>query len=268
MIQKVISKSDIKLIRSLAIKKYRAKHGLFVAEGEKIISEMLRDEYNRTRYRIRSIFSTDDWEPPVQTQQTTFPQIVHISDKELKQCSLLSTPNKVLAIVEIPVTPLNIDESGQGITLVLDAIRDPGNLGTIIRTAHWFGVKNIICSDDSVDLYNPKTIQSTMGSFMAVKVHYLNLAEYLGLVKAKKSGTIYGSYLEGENIYTTKTDSNAVIVLGNESAGIDNQLDPSIDKKIYIPSFSIADKPDSLNVAAAAAIILFEFQRNSNSRES
>ncbi len=262
MIQKVISKPDIKLIRSLAFKKYRVKHGLFVAEGEKIISEMLRDGNSNTRYRIRQIFSTGDWEPAYQIQTTTFPEVVQITDKELKKCSLLSTPNKVLAIVEIPVTSLTIHESGQGITLVLDAIRNPGNLGTIIRIAHWFGVKNIVCSDDSVDLYNPKTIQSTMGSFLTVKVHYVNLTEYLGRVREKKNGIIYGSYVEGENIYTTETDSSAVIVLGNESTGIDKQLDQFIDKKIHIPSFSDEDKPDSLNVAAAAAIIVSEFLRN------
>ena len=261
----MVSKSDIKLIRSLAIKKYRAKHELFVAEGEKIISDILRDEYSRNRYRIRSIFSTDDWEPPDQMQQTALSGINRISDKELKQCSFLSTPNKVLAIVEIPVTPLIIEETSKGITLVLEAVRDPGNLGTIIRMAHWFGVENIICSEDSVDLYNPKTIQSTMGSFVAVNVHYLNLVEFLGKVKNDNSSTTYGSYLEGENIYTLAPDSNAIIVLGNESAGIDNQLEQFIDKKICIPSFSIADKPDSLNVANAAAILLSEFLRNSDS---
>jgi len=263
----VISKSDIKLIRSLAIKKYRAKLGLFVAEGEKIISDMLRDEFNCHRYRVRSIFSTTDWEPPVQMKQT-LPQIKQVSDKELKQCSLLNTPNKVLAIVEIPSTSFNINETGPGITLVLDAIRDPGNLGTIIRLAHWFGVNNIICSEDSVDLYNPKTIQSTMGSFMAVKVWHLNLVEFLGSVKDQNSCTIYGSYLEGENIYTTKPDSDAIIVLGNESTGINKLLEKSVDKKISIPSFSTTGQPDSLNVATATAILLSEFCRNSDSRES
>jgi len=226
---------------------------------------MLRDEYYRDRYSIRSVFCTDDWEPPVQMKQS-LPEIKKVTDKELNQCSLLITPNKVLAIVEIPSQAFEIDQTMQGITLVLDAIRDPGNFGTIIRLAHWFGVKNIICSTDSVDLYNPKTIQSTMGSFMAVKVWYQDLAEFLGLAKAQDSCTVYGSYLEGENIYTLKPGSDAIIVMGNESAGIDKQLEKSVDKKICIPSFSTSDQPDSLNVASATAILLSEFRRNSDSR--
>jgi TrmH family RNA methyltransferase len=258
----VISKSDIKLIRSLAIRKYRLRHGLFVVEGEKIVSDMFRDELNSKRYRLRSVYATGDWKPPEEVRNVPSLKMVQVSDKELKLCSLMSTPNKVLAIVEIPAMPLGIKETRLGITLVLDAIRDPGNLGTIIRMAHWFGIKNVICSDDSVDLYNPKTIQATMGSFLAVKVYHLDLPEFLGQAKTQQNRTIYGSYLEGESIYALKPEQNAMIVLGNESAGIDKKLEPFIDRKIYIPSFSAKYKPDSLNVASATAIILSELLRN------
>ena len=258
----MISKTDIKLIRSLAVKKYRTRHGLFVAEGEKIVSDMLRDVAFDKYWKIRSVYHTGDWIPPGKTTGRPELPIHRISDKELKQCSLLSTPNKVLAVVEIPDTTFSMDEIEQEITLVLDAVRDPGNLGTIIRMAHWFGVNSIICSEDSVDLFNPKTIQSTMGSFLAVKVHYLNLADFLSRVKKNNRETVYGSYPDGENVYKLKPSPGTIIVMGNESTGIENRLDQFIDKKISIPSFSKARRPDSLNVAIAAGIILSEFRRD------
>ena len=263
----MISKADIKLIRSLAKKKYRLKHGLFVAEGEKIVSDLIRDESGKGRYRLRSVYATPDWEMPREAQKDHSFSFKQITGKELKQCSLLTTPNKVMATVEMPVTKTVVQITEPGIILVLDAVRDPGNMGTIIRLAHWFGVSGIICSTDSVDLYNPKTIQATMGSFSAVEVFYADLQEFLTQIRKQRECTIYGSYLEGDNIYSIRPDTNAIIVLGNESSGIDNRLDALIDRKIHIPSFAAGSKPDSLNVASAAAILLSEFRRNSDSSD-
>ena len=260
----MISKNDIKLIRSLAIKKFRGKLGLFVVEGEKIVAEMLRDGSGQRAWNIRSVYYTEEWELPDTTDIRTSPMIQKISVTELKQCSFLSTPNKVLAVVEIPETVLDPSKLAGKLTLVLDAVRDPGNLGTIIRIAHWFGVKNIICSGDTVDLYNPKTIQATMGSFLAVQVHYMNLHDFLGRIKGETGIPVYGCYMEGERVFSLEPEQEACIVLGNESTGIDSSLEPLIHKKITIPSFSGSGNPDSLNVAVSAGIILSAFRRNSD----
>lgn len=230
------------MISSLGQKKFRDKAGLFVAEGPKIISEL-----REAGLKLHALFSVIDSEDASEN-------VYSITETELQKISALKSPNTSLAIFEIQ-KPNKINS--EGLILVLDAIRDPGNLGTIIRLCDWFGVTQLLCSQDTTDCYNPKVIQATMGSIARVSVHYLNLSEYL----EKNTLPVYGAVLNGSNIYTSVMPKNAIVVMGNEANGISEAITARLDHKITIPQFGKTQKTESLNVATATAIVLSEFCR-------
>jgi TrmH family RNA methyltransferase len=238
----LVSKSQIKLITSLHKKKFRNKEGLFIAEGPKVISELID-----AGLEIHSHFSTLIPENPYKI-------FFHITEGELKKISTLKTANTAVAIFKIPEQNAS---SSEGLILVMDAIQDPGNLGTIIRLSDWFGVAQLVCSLDTVDCYNSKVVQATMGSIARVNIKYCDLSEYL----INASLPIYGGVLNGENIYTSETPKKAILVLGNEGNGISDQIMALISNKITIPQFGASQKTESLNVATATAILLSEFNR-------
>lgn len=236
----MLTKNAIKLITSLSSKKFRQKYNLFVVEGVKNVKEVLKSPI-----KVRDLYTTN---PNFDTSATQ--NIFYISENELKKISFLTNPNEVLAVCEIPAHQPKINENG--IKIVLDTINDPGNLGTIIRLADWFGIKQIICSKETVDLYNPKVIMSTMGSFSRVEVIYTDLAE----VFASYPHSILGTFMEGESIYQYNFPENAMIVMGNEANGISPELQQYISQKISIPAFG--KSTESLNVAMATSIVVGE----------
>ena len=240
----MVSKSQIKLITSLGQKKYRQKNGLFVAEGIKVIKELLNSDFQLEKlFASEAIFDVSE------------DQFIFAEERELKKISFLKTPQTALALFKIPQQKLEVLDD---LTLVLDGVRDPGNLGTIIRLCDWFGVKNLVCSKDTVDCFNPKVIQSTMGSITRVNVVYKNLAEFL----QSQDLVSYGTFMEGENVYQKKLQQKAVLVMGNEANGISPEIEQLISEKISIPQFGQSQETESLNVATATAIFLSEFRRN------
>lgn len=249
----MLSKTKIKFIRSLQIKKYRQAQEMFVVEGTKIVNELLHSHFD-----IHSIYAVKKGMQKV--LDSGYPVsgtgLFEVSDSELKQISALATPNEVLCIARIPEQgAIDAKEIKNGLSLALDNIRDPGNLGMIIRIADWFGIKNVLCSEQCVDVYNPKVVQATMGSLTRVKVHELDLT---GFLSSAEGLPVYGALLDGEDIHQIKLEKTGIIMLGNESVGISDALMPFITRKIMIPSFGGAE---SLNVAAATAIICAEFKR-------
>ncbi|KPK86322.1 MAG: hypothetical protein AMS27_05315 [Bacteroides sp. SM23_62_1] len=258
----MLSKAQIKLIRSLKHKKFRDKHNLFVVEGEKVAGELLLDAGNENSiYAVHSLYASSGWiRQNREILSGKFP-VFEITMEDLEQISFLSTPRNVMMLIKIREMIFNPGFLQGKLTLVIDTVQDPGNLGTIIRIAHWYGIPNIICSMTSADLYNPKTIQATMGSFLSVRVFYTDLYGFLKDCYSTTSIPIYGTFLSGSNIYTCELASEGLIVLGNESKGISEELIPFIHTWLSIPAFPVQDKPDSLNVAQAAAIVCSEFRR-------
>ena len=241
----MVTKNQIKLIHSLSTKKQRIKNQLVVAEGFKVIEEFLK-----ASYELSDLFTTTPNLYTNYTKKTTL-----ISEADLKKISFLTTPNTSLAIFKIPNKS---PQKTSGLTLGLDAINDPGNLGTIIRLCDWFDIKTIICSSDTTDVYNPKVIQSTMGSLARVSVGYTDLTQFLNNYKKP----VFGTFMNGDNIYSTPLPSEGIIIMGNEANGISNEIEKLITHKITIPQFGKAET-ESLNVATATAIILSEFKRTS-----
>jgi TrmH family RNA methyltransferase len=251
-----ISKARLKELALLKQKKSRGEQVVFVAEGEKIVGEVLGSDL-----KVKTILGTKEWllANKKKLQLSNF-EVFEVYDEELARVSNLKTPNKVLVVAEIPEQKFNVHELKNKLTLVLDDIQDPGNLGTIIRLADWFGIENIICSENTVDVYNPKVIQSTMGAFLRVKLKYINLNVFFKEID--NSIPIYGAFLEGKDIYKEQLTSSGIIVMGNESKGISTEIGQFISNKITIPSFSKNDaKTESLNVSVATAIICSEFRR-------
>ncbi len=240
----MVSKSQIKLITSLEQKKHRTKSGLFLVEGKKGINEILN-----SHFQLHSLFTTGA-EYPAAKDKTYI-----ISPAELKKISLLKTPQDAIAIFQIPKQD---DLHLEGLTLALDGIRDPGNLGTIIRLCDWFGIENLICSGDTVDCYNPKVVQATMGSITRVKIFYEALETFLADLD---NMPILGTFLEGDSVYSTKFPDNGILILGNEANGISGNIEKLVVQKLYIPQFGTSSKTESLNVATATAIFLSEFRR-------
>ncbi|WP_346881079.1 RNA methyltransferase [uncultured Algibacter sp.] len=238
----MLSKSQIKLITCLKQKKYRQQHGLFVVEGIKNIKELLDSHVS-----LSALYTTESFNIDAKME-------VLISEIDLKRISFLKTPNKALAVFKIP-KPIPIEN--KGLIIALDAIRDPGNLGTIIRLCDWFGVKQLVCSKETVDCYNPKVIQATMGSITRVNINYVDLEAFL---KAA-SLPIYGAFMEGEIVYTKPLPENGILVMGNEANGISKTIETVINQKISIPRFGEVQAAESLNVATATAILLNEFRR-------
>ena len=240
----MVSKSQIKLITSLQQKKYRTAHKMFFAEGSKVIHELLRSNFELQHlYTAENIF--EEVTPGKKTQ---------ISESDLKKISALATPNNCLAVFAIPEPKPLVQE---GLILALDDIRDPGNLGTIMRMCDWFGIEQLVCSKETVDIYNPKVIQATMGSISRVQVHYLDLNTLLSQTRLP----VYGTFMTGENIYKKTLEKEGFIVLGNEANGISAAIEKIVKNRITIPRFGTLKQTESLNVASAAAIVLSEFCR-------
>ena len=238
-----ISKNQLKLITSLSQKKYRQKHKLFVAEGVKVVNELLNSSFE-----LDQLFATEDFD-----KQNKNCQI--ISNEELRKISSLKTPNKVLGIFKIPAEK---EISNKGLILVLDDINDPGNLGTIIRLCDWFGITTLVCSNETVDCYNQKVVQSSMGSLTRLAIKYLNLKEYLSNTELPT----FIADMDGENVYKKELPKEAVLIMGNEANGVSDEIKSLIKHKISIPRFGNLQETDSLNVATATAILLSEFRRN------
>ena len=241
----MVSKNQTKIILSLKQKKYRIQHQLFVAEGIKVIDELLT-----SNIILEKLFCTEDYYSSIINFN---PQI--ITEKELSKISSLSTPNKVLGLFKIPDTHKIKEE---GLILVLDNINDPGNLGTIIRLSDWYGVSHLVCSKNTVDCYNSKVIQATMGSLARVSITYIDLEEFLKEAKLP----IYGAVMDGESVYSSHLKQDAILIMGNEANGISKTIDSLINNKITIPRFSETTATESLNVATATAILLNEFRRS------
>lgn len=254
----MLSKNAQKFINSLKIKKFRQIHNLFLVEGEKSVDELLVSNLT-----TRAIYCTQSWfEERVGSMPAYMPECNIISEEELLRISDLSTPNKVIAIAVMPSFKQEELMHEDDLILALDGIRDPGNMGTIIRTADWFGIRNIICSEDSVDVYNPKVIQATMGSYARVRVSYLDLNDFiLGHQPVK----VYGALLDGISITEKKFSENGIIIIGNESKGISPQLKPLITDPIFIPhlfkSSETGYHAESLNASVANAIICYEIRK-------
>ncbi len=249
----MLSKNVIKKITSLHNKKFRKELGLFIAEGDKLVTDLLT-----VQMEVESIFYTDSWQLPSQNLQV---ELNEVSEPEMKKISALTTPSSVLAVVKIPIRLLeNLDLKSE-LIIALDDIQDPGNLGTIIRLADWFGIRNIVCSIGTVDVYSPKVVQATMGAIARVNVHYAELQDFLGKIDCNKV-PVYGTFMDGENLYKTEIQPNGVIVMGNEGKGISQEVEKLVTKRVAIPSYpGNTETSESLNVAMATAIICAEFRR-------
>jgi len=244
----LISKKEIHQIRLLERASERRERACFVAEGPKTIADIAR------KLTPIKIYATDKW---MEQNQQTYPstELQRISDVELQRISFLKTPQQCLAIFPLPNQKPCISDP---ITIALDSVQDPGNLGTIIRLAHWFGIKSVVCSDNTADPYAPKTIQATMGSIAAVDVCRTNLCDFLD--RLPKDVTVCGTFLDGEDIHHTTLPEKAVIVMGNEGNGISPEIAQRVSKRLFIPPADKTDCPDSLNVAIATAVTLAAFQ--------
>ncbi|MCB9426020.1 MAG: RNA methyltransferase [Flavobacteriales bacterium] len=240
----MVTKNQIKLINSLQQKKNRQNHNLFIAEGFKVISEFLKSDYE-----LEQLFTT---QPDLYANFDVTTQL--INEQELAKISQLKTPNTSVALFRIKEEKTTHLE---GAILALDTINDPGNMGTIIRLCDWFGIENIVCSEDTTDIYNPKVVQSTMGSLARVNVVYTDLKALLDTSEKP----IYGTFMEGENIYKTQLNPDGIIVMGNEANGISAEIEQLITDRITIPRFGNSET-ESLNVATATAICLSELRRN------
>ena len=248
----MLTKNQIKWVHSLELKKNRKKEGLFVAEGPKVVGDL-----QRAGYRAHTIFST-----------TERPNAQLVTDDELRKLSFLQHPQEVLAVFEINLSPKLGDDKGlnngfsssdlNGLSLALDGVQDPGNLGTIIRIADWFGIQTIYCSEDTADCYNPKVVQATMGSLAHVHIIYTDLE---ALIKSAHC-PIYGTLLDGQNIYEQQLSPEGIIVIGNEGNGISPAIRQLVTHKLLIPNYNTSgETAESLNVAIATAITCAEFRR-------
>ena len=217
----MLSKNQIKSIASLHTSKQRRKESKFIAEGVKIVEELLNSDF-----KIAAVFALSDW---IDDNEGRTEHMFQVSEKELQRISMLKTPNKVLAVVDYPeINALNF-ENGD-LILALDTIQDPGNLGTIIRIADWFGINKIVCSKDTADVFNPKVIQATMGAFSRVQLFYTSLTDWISKLPADTP--VYGTLLSGENMYETKLSDSGVIVMGNEGKGISAEVEKLLSKGI------------------------------------
>jgi TrmH family RNA methyltransferase len=240
----MITKAEIQSIKSLADKRGRVEQGAFIAEGEKLVAELCASDLV-----VRKVYAT----------KPIFASAEVITERDMERISQLKSSNSTLAVVEIPHYKLSAADPKKNLVLALDRVQNPGNLGTIIRLADWFGISDIVCSEDSADCFNPKVVQATMGAILRVRVHYTNLAKWLD---SHKGATIYGTFLEGENIYSAQLDKSGVIVMGNEGQGISAEVAATVSHKLLIPPYP-ADRcgSESLNVAVATAVICSEFRR-------
>jgi len=257
----MLSRNQVKHVQSLKQKKFREIHQQFIVEGSKLVMEFVNSQY-----QVLAIYAVNDWllqhEPYLNPIKVP---IIEVSFEEMERITALSSPSPVMAITDIP--PSHVLPSGKvnDLILALDDIKDPGNFGTIIRVADWFGVELIICSENSVDLYNPKVIQATMGSVTRVNVVYCNLPQYLDSLD--RDTKVYGTFPEGDSIYCAELRQQGIIIIGSESFGISPEVISKVTDKISIPPFGetdIKDHAESLNASIATAIICSEFRRRNS----
>lgn len=249
----MLSKNDIKNIKSLEHKKFRTEKGLFIAEGHKTVLELTG------KFSCTLLAATQDWLDC--HRNIPAERIESVTTDELKRASLLQSPQDVLAVFRIPKSEIKMSDTAQNnLVLALDDVQDPGNLGTIIRLADWFGIKDVFCSKGTADIYNPKAVQATMGALARVRVHYTDLKQ--SIKELPESVPVYGTFLDGEIIYDTKLSANGVIIMGNEGNGITPEIKQSVTHKLYIPNWPKGvPTSESLNVAIATAVVCSEFRR-------
>jgi len=243
----MISRNEIKYIKDLSRKTIRFSEGKFVVEGEKLVDELLK-----SNFAIAALYATEGWVNSLATD------VMIVTEKELSRISHLKTPNKVLAVVQMPEF-WDLDETDTGLTLFLDRINDPGNLGTIIRMADWFGVKHIVCTKQSVDVFNNKVIQSSMGSIFRIPVEYVEGAEFIEEYKEQyPNHPIIGAAMQGDELGSFSFPKDGLLIMGSESHGIQDDIDAFVTKHITIPKFGNAE---SLNVGVATGVLLWEWKR-------
>lgn len=246
-----LSKNKIKFIHSLELKKIRKEERVFLAEGPKLVGDLLG------HFPCRFLAATPSWfqeHPGIDASE-----LVEVSQEDLSRASLLKTPQQVLAIFEQPQYTLDPEAVRSSLCLALDDVQDPGNLGTIIRLADWFGIEHIFCSAGTADVYNPKTVQATMGALARVKVHYCSLPQ---LIESLADIPVYGTFLSGNIIYAESLSAHGLIVMGNEGKGVSPEVEKLINKKLYIPNYpQERETSESLNVAIATAVVCSEFRR-------
>ena len=243
-----MTKAEIQLVRSLADKRGRTEHGLFLAEGGKLITELRTSHLHvRKIYALEGLFEGEEVEV--------------VSPRDMERLSQLKTPSNSVALVEIPHERLHPEVLRKHLVLALDEVQNPGNLGTIIRLADWFGIGDILCSEGTADCFNPKVVQATMGAILRVRVHYTDLAKTLA--RAVGDGIpVYGTFLEGENIYESRLSPTGIVVMGNEGRGVTPTVAQCISRKLFIPPWPVDRRgSESLNVAMATGIVCAEFRR-------
>ena len=247
----MISKNQIKYIRQLEQKKFRKREKCFVAEGPKVVGDLMQ------QYQPKAIFATDEWTKEVESFD--YSKLTTVSPDELRRISFLQTPQQVLALFPIPEQTSYLSPLTSHLTLALDSVQDPGNLGTIIRIADWFGIDTIYCSEDTADAYNPKVVQATMGSLAHVHTIYTDLLQLFD--KLPKDFPVYGTLLDGNDIYQQPLSEHGIIVMGNEGNGISEAVRQRVTHRLLIPNFHQGPSAESLNVAIATAITCSEFRR-------
>ena len=254
----MLSKNKQKLITSLGKKKYRDQEQLFVAEGHKMISDLVN-----TNLKCRILVANDEWfKDNDKLIEST--EVIVASDNELKKISALKSTPPVIAVFEQPQVSLNLEQLNSKLSLFLDDVQDPGNLGTIIRMADWFGIENIICTKGCADVYNPKTVQSTMGAIARINIHYIDSESFFNSIESFNL-PVYGTFLNGRNIYESELENTGIIVMGNEGNGISPFVEKQVTSKLYIPTYPLHKQTsESLNVAVATAIVCGEFRRRNN----
>ena len=248
----MLSKNKTKYIRSLELKKNRKADDVFIAEGHKVVNELLGV------FPCPLLVATPKWLNANKDTRAT--EIIEVNDEELSRASLQKAPQDVLAVFKQPHHTFSSDIINNSLCLALDNVQDPGNLGTIVRIADWFGIKDIFCSEETADIFNPKTVQATMGAIARVRIHYCNL---LRLIKELDENTpVFGTFLDGENLYKQELSTHGLIVMGNEGNGISKDISAMINRRLLIPNYPQGhNTSESLNVAVATAIICAEFRR-------
>ncbi len=247
----MVSKNLVKYIHSLELKKNRIKDGVFVAETPKIVNDLM------DVMTVNQLIATEEWfnsKGILPRRQDTV-----VTDKELRKVSFLQHPQQVIGLFDIPHHVLDLTVFSKELCLALDSVRDPGNLGTIIRIADWFGISTLLCSEDTADAFNPKVVQATMGSIAHVNIFYTDLNELLANIP--DNVPVYGTSLNGQNIYGQQLSPSGIIIMGNEGNGISPQIMSKVTKQLFIPSYNENCKADSLNVAIATALTCAEFRK-------
>jgi TrmH family RNA methyltransferase len=251
----MLSKNKIKYIKGLSNKKTRQEENTFVAEGPKTVSDLM------TGMKARTLIATHEWLDMHCSLNAV--DIIEVTDEELRKASLMQHPQDVIALFDIPRYDINTDVITDKLCLALDGVQDPGNLGTIIRIADWFGITDIYCSPNTADAWNPKTVQSTMGSLARTHIYYTELAPLIDSLPEETP--VYGTMLDGDNIYEAQLADRGLIVMGNEGNGISDEIARRIRKKLLIPSFPPKrETADSLNVAIATAVTVATFRQTRN----